>query len=54
MITPEESFSDRRKKQMQRDLDEFEEQMKRNKNFDSGLSLEEQRKALVYAMLQHI
>jgi len=51
MITPEESFSDRRKKAMQRDLDEFEEQMKRNKNFDSGLSIEEQRKALVYAML---
>ena len=32
----------------------FEQQMKRNKLFDSGLSLAEERKALLYAMLQRL
>ena len=54
MITPQVAISEQRKKAMQRDIDLFEQNMRRNKYFDSGLSLDEERNALVYAILQHI
>ena len=52
MITPtNESFGKKRRAAMERDLTAFELQIKRNKFFDSGMSLGQERKALLYALL---
>lgn len=54
MLEPESKLTDAQKTAKKHSLIEFENQMKRNKLFDSGLSLAEERRALLYALLQHV
>ena len=54
MITPKDVISEKRKNVMRRDINLFEQNLRRNKYFDSGLSLDEERNALIYSILQHI
>ena len=54
MLQPDKKKSEKQKLSHKKTLDMFEQQMKRNKLFDSGLSLAEERKALLYAMLQRL
>ena len=51
MIQPEGKLTINQLASHYNKMDMFEQHMKRNKLFDSGLSLAEERKALLYSLL---
>ena len=53
-IRPVKKLTEVVKEKLEKSLETFEEQMKRNKDFDSGLSLAEERTALLHEIIQHI
>ena len=53
-IQPENLLNEHQKEAHKREMDNFEENIKHNKLFDSGLSQMQERHALVFSLLYHI